>query len=74
MQEELISFATELRGGKAQPATIPVTVMHLDDGTTRVAGAYKFKQTTFGIQPIRLIGGTVRVKDEIRTEFELFLK
>jgi hypothetical protein len=32
------------------------------------------KQTAFGIQPIRLMGGTVRVKDEVRTEFEVFLK
>jgi polyisoprenoid-binding protein YceI len=60
--------------GKSSPVTIPVTVTHLDDGTYRVAGTYKFKQTTFGIEPIRLIGGTVRVKDEIRTEWELFLK
>jgi polyisoprenoid-binding protein YceI len=60
--------------GKTQPVTIPVTVAHLDDGTYRVTGASKFKQTAFGIQPIRLVGGTIRVKDEVRTEFELFLK
>lgn len=60
--------------GKSSPVTIPVTVTHLDDGSYRVTGTYNFKQTTFGIDPIRLIGGTVRVKDEIRTEWELFLK
>jgi len=60
--------------GKAQSVTIPVTVTHQDDGTYRVTGSYKFKQTLFGIEPIRLMGGTVRVKDEVRTEFELFLK
>jgi polyisoprenoid-binding protein YceI len=60
--------------GKVSPVMIPVTVARLDDGTYRVTGSYKFKQTTFGIEPIRLMGGTVRVKDEIRTEWELYLK
>lgn len=60
--------------GKSSPATIPIMVTRLGDGTYRVTGSYKFKQTTFGIEPIRLIGGTVRVKDEIRTEWELYLK
>jgi len=60
--------------GKAIPVVIPVTVTRLDDGSYRVVGAYKFKQTQFGIQPIRLAAGTVRVKDEVRTEFDLFLK
>jgi polyisoprenoid-binding protein YceI len=60
--------------GKTSPVTIPVVVSRLGDGTYRVTGTYKFKQTTFGIEPIRLMGGTVRVKDEIRTEWELYLK
>jgi len=60
--------------GKKSPVTIPVVVTRLEDGTYRVTGTYKFKQTTFGIEPIRLMGGTVRVKDEIRTEWELYLK
>jgi polyisoprenoid-binding protein YceI len=60
--------------GKTAPVIIPVAVSRLEDGTFRVTGTYKFKQTTFGIEPIRLMGGTVRVKDEIRTEWELYLK
>jgi polyisoprenoid-binding protein YceI len=60
--------------GKTSPVTIPVTVSRLEDGTYRVTGTYRFKQTTFGIEPIRLMGGAVRVKDEIRTEWELYLK
>jgi polyisoprenoid-binding protein YceI len=60
--------------GKSSPVTIPVTVTQMDDGTYKVTGTYKLKQTTFGIEPIRLMGGTVRVKDEIRTEWELYLK
>ena len=60
--------------GKTAPVVIPVTMSAQTDGSYRVTGTYKFKQTTFGIEPIRLMGGTVRVKDEVRTEFELFLK
>jgi polyisoprenoid-binding protein YceI len=60
--------------GKTSPVSIPVTVSRLEDGTYRVTGTYKFKQTTFGIEPIRLMGGTIRVKDEIRAEWELYLK
>jgi hypothetical protein len=46
----------------------------LDDGTYRASGEYKFKQSSFGIKPIQLAGGTVKVKDELEVEFELFLK
>jgi polyisoprenoid-binding protein YceI len=60
--------------GKTQPVTIPVTLTRLQDGAYRAAGEYRFKQTSFGIKPIQLAGGTVKVKDEILTEFELFLK
>jgi len=60
--------------GKTQSVVVPLTVAHLDDGTYRATGEYKLKQTSFGIQPIQLAGGTVKVKDEVRTEFELFLK
>ena len=35
-------------------------------------GATKLKQTDFGIQPISLFGGTVKVKDELELEFELY--
>ncbi|PYR97061.1 MAG: hypothetical protein DMG16_25935 [Acidobacteria bacterium] len=60
--------------GKTQPAIIPVTLNRLADGTYRAVGEYKFKQTSFGIKPIQLAGGTVKVKDELQVEFELFLQ
>jgi len=41
----------------------------------REAGHYRaattLNQRDFGIQPIRIAGGTVRVKDEIRLEFDI---
>jgi polyisoprenoid-binding protein YceI len=36
-------------------------------------GSSRFKQTDFGIKPIKVAGGTVRVKDEVRIEFEIHL-
>jgi len=60
--------------GKTQPVTIPVTLTRMEDGVYRATGEYKFKQTTFGIEPVQLGAGTIKVKDEVRTEFELFLK
>jgi polyisoprenoid-binding protein YceI len=35
-------------------------------------GATKLKQTDFGIQPISLFGGSVKVKDELQLEFDLY--
>jgi len=60
--------------GKTQPAVIPLTLNVLADGTYRATGEYRFKQTSFGIKPIQLAGGTVKVKDELSVDFELFLK
>jgi polyisoprenoid-binding protein YceI len=60
--------------GKTQPVVIPLTFTQLSDGTYRAQGRYNFKQTTFGIKPIQLGGGTIKVKDELETEFEIFLK
>jgi polyisoprenoid-binding protein YceI len=60
--------------GKTQPVVVPLTLTRLDDGTYRAVGKYSFKQTAFGIKPISLAGGTVKVKDEVETEFEIFLK
>ena len=34
-------------------------------------GAVSIKQRDFGIEPIRIAGGTVKVKDELRIEFAI---
>ena len=60
--------------GKTQPIIVPLTLQKQEDGSYRVVGKYSFKQTAFGIKPISLAGGTVKVKDELQTNFELFLK
>ena len=60
--------------GKTLPVVIPLTLTHLDEGTYRATGEYRFKQSSFLIKPIQLAGGTVKVKDELETQFEIVLK
>lgn len=53
-------------------ATHPVTVeVHERDG--HYVGSCRFKQTEFGMKPVKVAGGTVRVKDEVRIEFDIQL-
>jgi polyisoprenoid-binding protein YceI len=59
---------------KTQPVEIPVTFTQNTDGSYEVIGKYVFKQSSFGIKPIQLAAGTVKVKDEVQTEFDLFMK
>ncbi|HMF89655.1 MAG TPA: YceI family protein [Candidatus Angelobacter sp.] len=40
-------------------------------GTERYRGQTKLKQTDFGIQPVSVAGGTIKVKDEIELEFDI---
>jgi len=37
------------------------------------AGTCRFKITDFGIKPVKIAGGTVRVKDEVQIEFDIQL-
>ena len=53
---------------------IPLSVTRSADGTYRAKGEYRFKQSSFLIKPIQLAGGTVKVKDEVQTQFDLYLK
>jgi polyisoprenoid-binding protein YceI len=39
----------------------------------RFVGTSRFRQTEFGIQPVKVAGGTIRVKDEVRIEFNIQL-
>jgi len=52
--------------------TKPVEVKVLREGDA-YRGSARIKQTDFGIKPVRIAGGTVRVKDEIRIEFDIQL-
>ncbi len=54
--------------GQTHPVTVDVP---LNDGFYR--GSTTFKQTGFGITPVSVAGGTVKVKDEIKVEFQIAL-
>jgi len=47
-------------------------VVTRQDGTYR--GTVVLKQSNFGIRPISIVGGTVKVKDELKVEFEIVAK
>ena len=53
--------------------THPVTVTAREANGHYTASA-SFKQSAFGIVPVTAGGGTVKVKDELRLEFEIFVK
>ena len=52
--------------GKKHPVTVDVS---LQNGHYR--GSASIRQTDFGIEPIRIAGGTVKVKDEVKVEFDI---
>jgi polyisoprenoid-binding protein YceI len=54
--------------GQSHPVTVDVS---LKDGVYR--GTAALKQTEFGIKPVTVAGGTVKVKDEVKVEFAIAL-
>lgn len=54
--------------------THPVQVVVKTARSGKYEGSAKLKQTTFGIQPISIGGGAVKVKDEVDIAFTISLK
>ena len=52
--------------GVTQPVELPITLAN-----GRYTGSVKLKQTDFGIAPVSIAGGTVKVKDVIEIVFEI---
>jgi polyisoprenoid-binding protein YceI len=52
--------------GQTRPVTVEVA-----EKAGRYIGTARIRQTDFGIKPVRIAGGTVRVKDELRIEFDI---
>ena len=55
--------------GQAHPVSVDV-----QGGSGHYTGSATLKQTDFGITPISIAGGSIKVKDEVRVEFEIFGK
>jgi polyisoprenoid-binding protein YceI len=54
--------------GQTRPVTVDV---HEQGG--HYTGNSTLKQTDFGIKPVKVAGGSVKVKDEVRVEFDIQL-
>jgi len=52
--------------GKDRPTAVEVTLKG-----DHYRGSAVLKQTAFGITPVTVAGGTVKVKDEVKIEFEI---
>jgi polyisoprenoid-binding protein YceI len=50
----------------------PVTVEVREQGS-KYTGTSRFLQTEFGMTPVKVAGGTVKVKDEVQIEFDIEL-
>lgn len=55
--------------GQTRPVIVAVT-----QTDTRYIGSARISQRDFGIAPISLAGGTIKVKDEVKIEFSIALK
>jgi polyisoprenoid-binding protein YceI len=56
--------------GQTHPVLVKVKLI----GPGKYEGSAKLKQTTFGIQPISIGGGSIKVKDEIDINFTIVLR
>jgi polyisoprenoid-binding protein YceI len=64
-----VSGTLEVRG-VPRDLTVPVTVT-LDGEGLRARGSVELRQSGFGIKPVSAALGTIKVKDEMRIDFEL---
>ena len=54
--------------GKTRPVTVQVK-----ESNGHFTGSSMLKQSEFGITPVKVAGGTVRVKDDVKIEFDIQL-
>ncbi len=57
--------------GKTRPMTVRASASIDASGAVTATGAFTLKQTDFGIVPVTVAGGTIRVKDDIDIQFVL---
>jgi polyisoprenoid-binding protein YceI len=56
--------------GVTKPLTITAG-LEFGDKVLRAKGTFALKQTSFGIKPVSLAGGTIKVKDELKFTFDI---
>lgn len=62
-----------LRGNLVLHGQIRPVTLAVQEENGHYTGAALLKQSDFGIQPIKVAGGSVKVKDELRIEFDIQL-
>lgn len=65
--------AWKLRGNLTLRGTSRLVDVTVSETGGHYTGNAALRQTEFGIRPIRIAGGAVRVKDEVRIEFDIQL-
>ena len=65
-----VEGALTLHGAK-KPVTLPVRLQIGEDNTLSAYAEVSLLQTDFGISPIKVAGGTVRVKDKLKLAFHI---
>lgn len=55
--------------GQSRPLTL-----HVTNTSGHYRGTATFKQTDFGITPVSVAGGTIKVKDELKIDFDIVLR
>ena len=56
--------------GVSRPLTITAR-LEFGDRTLRAQGSFSLKQSSFGIKPVSIAGGTIKVKDELKFTFNI---
>ncbi|MFN2450410.1 MAG: YceI family protein [Candidatus Baltobacteraceae bacterium] len=56
--------------GRTRTMTFPVE----SDGAGHFTGSVMVRQTAFGMTPVRIAGGTVSVKDDVRIAFDIWCR
>ena len=51
--------------GVSRPLTIAAR-LEFGDNSLRAQGGFNLKQSSFGIRPVSIAGGTIKVKDELK--------
>jgi len=65
--------AWQVRGELTLHGITKPVVVEVRESGGHYTGTARLKQSDFGIQPVKVAGGTVRVKDEVRVEFDIQL-
>jgi polyisoprenoid-binding protein YceI len=63
--------AWQVRGELTLHGMTKPVIVDVKESGGHYTGTARLKQTDFGIQPVKAAGGTVRVKDEVRIEFDI---